>query len=165
MKESHNLTPSVRLAALAALLALIGGCSGNSRPARTPVSGTVTYQGKPVDGATVTFAPMTEGAPTATAVTDSSGKYVLNTYEEGDGAVPGDYRVTFSKVVIEDKMAGKSIDEISEAYAAMKARGEAIPEPKTRHLIPDRYATSQTSTETANVKEGVENTFDFELTD
>src|SRR5690554_2152701 len=34
---------------------LLGGCGGSSLPQTSPVSGTVSYQGKPVEGATVIY--------------------------------------------------------------------------------------------------------------
>ncbi len=79
--------------------------------------------------------------------------------------MPGDYRVTISKMITEDKMAGKTPDEISEAYIAMQARGEPIPQPQVKHLLPKQYATAETSTETASVKLDQPNTFDFNLID
>lgn len=152
------------LVATAMIAVVVSGCSRNAKPTRTPVSGVVSYQGKPVEGATVSFSPIGTGV-IATAITDSSGKYALHTFEEGDGAVPGDYRVTIAKMITEDKMAGKSPDEISEAYIAMQARGEAIPQPQVKYLLPKQYATAETSTETASVKPGQPNTFDFNLVD
>ncbi|VTS06348.1 hypothetical protein [Tuwongella immobilis] len=86
------------------LLMSIGllGCSSDATPIDCgpkphPVSGTVTFKGKPMGGAIVTFYPMTTGekfaaAPSATA--DADGKYRLTTYFSGDGAPAGEYRVT-----------------------------------------------------------------------
>lgn len=62
-----------------------------------PVSGTVTFKGAPMTGAIVTFYPLAprgkfDAAPSATA--DAEGRYKLTTYQTGDGAPTGDYRVT-----------------------------------------------------------------------
>lgn len=94
---------------LFAILAVSGcGPSGPKLPDLVPVSGTVTYDGKPLDNATVTFSPMEGGQAGfgASGFTDSSGKYTLET-AAGDGktklgAVPGKYGVTISRMVKPD---------------------------------------------------------------
>jgi hypothetical protein len=80
------------------LLGLLGlaGCSG-AKSKTYPVEGVVTEDGVPVDGATVTFNPTTEGGVIATGRTDSKGEFHLTTYTSGDGAVAGEYAVTISK--------------------------------------------------------------------
>ncbi|MGH7202173.1 MAG: carboxypeptidase-like regulatory domain-containing protein, partial [Planctomycetaceae bacterium] len=55
------------------------------------------YNEQPVEGATVVFIP-TGHKHGATAQTDAEGKFQLRTYEPGDGAVPGNYKVTIRKV-------------------------------------------------------------------
>lgn len=137
-----------------------GGCSRSERPAVTPVSGTVTYNGNPVDGAIVSFSS-SGGKPAATGVTDASGKYALHTFGEADGAAPGDYIVTLSKMSVDDPMAGKTTDEISELHAS----GKPVPEAVVKHLLPKKYSTVQESPEKASVKAGESNVFDFKLAD
>lgn len=150
---------------IGALLSLIaGGCSRSDRPAVIPVSGTITYNGTPVDGAIVSFSSAV-GNPAATAITDGSGKYVLHTFTEADGAAPGDYVVTITKVVADDPMAGKTTDEVSKAYAALRASGKPIPQMVVKYLVPQKYATAQDSPEKATVKDGEPNVIDFKLTD
>ena len=87
----------------------IGGCgttSGQSIPSGlTPVSGVVTMGDKPLVGATVTFIPAQSGANAsgASGITDSSGKYVLKSYEGGgNGLAPGAYKVVISCLVKAD---------------------------------------------------------------
>lgn len=63
------------------------------------VSGTVTKDGKPVSGGTITFAPKGEegkasGKP-ATGEVQSDGTYTLTTYDDGDGAVIGTHEVSY----------------------------------------------------------------------
>jgi hypothetical protein len=65
------------------------------------VTGVVTYQGKPVEAAKVVF--RTRHADTsreyaAFGYTDSSGRYSLQTYKPGDGAVAGSQQVTVEKL-------------------------------------------------------------------
>ena len=79
----------------AGLLA-VSGC-GDGKIARYPVTGTVTVDGKPADGATVIFCPV-EGEPEFMrerpfSQTDASGRFELTTLEPKDGAPAGDYTV------------------------------------------------------------------------
>src|SRR6185437_7540029 len=149
---------------VAALLTL-GGCSGGGKhPATAPVSGTVTYQGKAVEGATVSFS-LVGGGGVSTAITDAAGKYVLRTFGEADGAVPGDYKVTITKIKAQGRSPGKTPDQISEEYAALQARGEPIPEPVIQYLVPEKYSTAQSTPEQRTVKPGEPNVIDFQLAD
>jgi hypothetical protein len=127
----------------AAAVALLVGCGDKwtaSRPRPVPVSGTVLYQDQPVEGATVVFVP--EGHDYAAAgVTDASGRFELRTFEPGDGAVPGDYKVTVRKVETSGAL-GSSQDDDAER-----------PSPTELWLLPGRYADPQSSDLTATVTE------------
>ncbi|HVU88352.1 MAG TPA: hypothetical protein VHD36_13610 [Pirellulales bacterium] len=77
------------------------GCSRAEQrlPTRHVVKGSVTYNGQPLQGATVTFWPMPVDthdwrAVRPIAIVDSDGTFAPNSYSERDGAVPGDYAVT-----------------------------------------------------------------------
>lgn len=91
------------------LFAVLGcGPSAPQLPDLVPVSGTVTYDGKPLDNASVTFSPMDGGKAGygASGFTDASGKYTVET-AAGDGktkpgAVPGKYGVKISRMVKPD---------------------------------------------------------------
>ncbi|QDV21769.1 carboxypeptidase-like regulatory domain-containing protein [Aureliella helgolandensis] len=76
---------------------MLGGCSTESNPPTYPVTGTVTYKGAPVDGATIIFTSISEGGEGATGKSDAEGKYSLTTYVNGDGARPGDYMIKVFK--------------------------------------------------------------------
>lgn len=81
-----------------ALLIGLSGCSGSQRPT-AKVSGKVTHDGKPVEGGSVTFAPIADGGEAgkpASGEIKSDGSYSLGTYAPGDGAVIGRHRVMFS---------------------------------------------------------------------
>ncbi len=73
------------------------GCS-DGRPTRIPVSGTITFDGgpPPKDG-TIYFNPVepAEGFPRrgAYAKFDGNGNYSASSFNEGDGLVPGSYKV------------------------------------------------------------------------
>src|SRR5947207_5917383 len=89
-------SPFFRAPSSAALLALsVAGCGNSSDIEQTvPVSGIVTYQGRPLEGYQVTFIPE-DGHRPAVGVTDAAGKFTLGTNNVGDGAPPGKSKVAF----------------------------------------------------------------------
>jgi hypothetical protein len=125
------------------VLLLVTGCGGSDGPEFASVSGTVTWQGKPLSGAQVAFAPET-GGKIAQGVTDSDGGYRLFTIKPGDGALVGKHRVT---IVAREK-------------AQVSLPG--YPTPPAAPRIPEKYFDAQTSELTADVQSG-SNTFDFTL--
>jgi hypothetical protein len=81
---------------------VFAGCTrpaDDSRPAAVPVRGSVTFAGLPAPGVLVVLYPA-DGSPAAkagvkpSATTDADGTFVLSTYGQNDGAVPGEYAVT-----------------------------------------------------------------------
>lgn len=120
-------------------LVLVGliGCSKPDHPEVGRVSGVVTLDGQPLEGATVMFQPLEGRASLGT--TDRAGKYTL-IYLDG---VPG-ARVGLHKVIIRTEVPGED--------------GQP---PLVREKLPRRYH-DQTEL-TAEVKPG-SNTFDFALT-
>jgi len=126
------------------------------------VTGTVTYQGKPLAGAVITFVPTGADGEAASAFTDSNGKYALTTWEAGDGARPGEYRVKVSKqeqqAVDPSKMVKNlSIEEEQKTYVESKK-----PRPPAKSLIPSKYQDEQTSG-LAHTVEKKPTTFDIKL--
>ena len=86
--------PTASLLALAMLMASGAGC-GPTDPDQAnilPVSGKVTYKGKPVPKGTVTF--HSDGGRMATGEIKEDGSYSLTTAQPGDGAVAGHHRVS-----------------------------------------------------------------------
>ncbi len=124
------------------------GCSRGpraKRPQTYPVRGTVTFDGKPLEQATVMFNPVAAGNG-AIAVTNRSGEYALTTFVPDDGAVPGEYKVAITKVVL---------GNASESPMAVP------PDPK--NVLAPRYGNSDTSGFRATVEAKPDNTFDFSL--
>jgi hypothetical protein len=79
----------LRASAVAMLVcALTAGCGGSNV---VPVSGTLTYKGKPVTNAFVHFVP--ECGRPSTAETDQSGKFTLVYDPQTKGAERGTHRV------------------------------------------------------------------------
>lgn len=132
------------------------GCGGGvdkeaNRPKRAPAAGTVFYKEQPLDGATVIFLPQGHN-DAAVGKTDASGRFTLQTFDPGDGAVPGEYKVTVVKLET-TAAAPRSDDEpVSE---------EA--EPKS--LIPVKYGKPDTSGLTASIPDSGDSNLTFKLED
>jgi hypothetical protein len=92
------------------VLAALTGCGGKKRT--TPVEGQVVWAegGAPIEGATVTF--VSDSNPSASGVTNSDGKFKLTTYTTGDGAVPGDYKVTITKTAKVETGTNKNLKDM-----------------------------------------------------
>jgi hypothetical protein len=71
------------------------GCGGTSGPYK--VEGIVKLDGKPVSGATVMFEPLAQGGHGASGFTGTDGAFRLTTYNTGDGALAGEYKVMVKK--------------------------------------------------------------------
>jgi len=127
-----------RILAAAVLAAVFAGC-GQSET--VPVTGTVLLNGQPATEAEVLFTP--SKGRMASGQTDAAGKFTLSTNKPGDGAVPGDHKVT----VVQYYPPGK---------APPMGGG---PPPR----FPAIYAeTSQTPLQ-AKVERGAKNDFTFEM--
>jgi hypothetical protein len=80
------------------LVVAVAGCSESPVAARAhvvPAGGTLTYQGRPVAGAHLTFLRDDSSEP-AFAVTDAQGRFKCMTNDSSIGLRPGDYSVTVS---------------------------------------------------------------------
>jgi hypothetical protein len=83
-----------------------------------PVSGTVTYEGQPVEGLTVEFEPE-QGRPSQ-ALTDENGHFTLNYTIHEDGAQVGVHQVTFTWVgTTPGATASPTIQEIVKRHGRM----------------------------------------------
>jgi hypothetical protein len=148
------------------------GCSGQpGRPETYPVSGTVTYRGKPVADATVTF--LAPGAPRlASGETDASGRFRLTTFEPDDGAIPGTHVVAVKKygdeprapivMDVENMEAEVTAKDIEEAM--MQTAEQVKKSAKAGSLLPAKYASRNTSDLRFEVVRG-ENEFNIDLVD
>jgi len=102
------------------------GCGSRDPDAvkAVPAAGTVTYKGNPVDTGTVGFEPEKGRAASGTI---KDGRFVLSTYGDDDGAIPGKHRVA---VVATKQTPGKN------------KKGD---EGSTVFVIPQKYANPDTS--------------------
>jgi len=89
---------ALRVVALAAGLAAIGGCGSgpDDMPEVAPVRGKVTLNGKPLTDARVTFAPVDGTGQSSEGRTAASGEYVLTYKRDIMGAKLGKHKVYIS---------------------------------------------------------------------
>ena len=139
-------------------LCLVAGCGppDGQRPT-APVEVTVTYQGKPVDGATVTFVTSVEPMA-ANGITDAQGIAQLSTYGVKDGAVIGSNLVTITKTEVDNNAKKK---EVPPDQADMVGYTPLTP---LKSLLPKKYEMPGSSGLTGEVKSG-KNKFSFDLKD
>jgi hypothetical protein len=107
------------------------GCGGGRKP--VAVSGTITLDGKPLAGATVTFSPVEGHGRSAGGLTDDSGEFDLTTFNSGDGALPGDYKVIVDlKDMSAVEQTLQNIGSGGPEDKAMKMMGRRSPEQKAK---------------------------------
>jgi hypothetical protein len=134
------------------------------RPATFQVTGTVTLDGSPVEGAAVSFVPA-PGGTAAAGTTDASGKYTLTTFEGGDGALPGEYSVKIAKYEggpVATGTASEGDEGMMTAEYDAQAQGQETDDAGPKNLLPEKYNDESTSELKATVTEGT-NSFDFVL--
>ena len=134
------------------LLLLIGcGGDGGKQPTLAAAKGTVTYNGAPLAGATVTFLP--DKGPLAIGVTGMNGEFKLNT-----GSLPG-CALGHAKVsvrldppsesttgsTIPKPGSGGDITEQSKQMAQMTMSAQQADRGKAKSLIPDKYRDTNSS--------------------
>lgn len=161
---------SLRLG-LAALALLAPGCGGETRVERHPVSGQVLFRGRPAAGAMIVFhdtRPKDElrNLPIPRASSRQDGTFELSSYELGDGAPAGTYRVTVvlpEAVLPADPPAseGEAAGAPDEAAAATVVDPESAPSP--RDVLKERYSDPATSGLEVTIAEGRNNLPPFEL--
>lgn len=134
----HNRLAAAAFTAIAVTPFFLG--CGDGRPALVPVTGTVTFDGKPIQGAEVMF--MVKGGRPARGETDAEGHFALSTFEEGDGCTPGAAQVVVQKQSFHYNQKGEGI---------------------TTYLIPQKYGIPGQSGLDVEVIAGSENDFPLEL--
>lgn len=93
---------------------VLSGCSGPQGPQVAPVSGKVTLDGQPLNGALVTFYPK-DGRPSM-GTTDSSGSYALNYTRDQPGAIVGDHIVRITTGLVSGEETHKVKETVPAKY-------------------------------------------------
>ena len=136
----------IRSVPVCLLIGILGcGSSSSVKPSFekvAPVSGTLTYQGKPLENYQVTFLP-TDGRRPGVGLTDAAGKFKLGTNDLADGAPLGTNQVAvnFAPPSTDDATTGSPIEDPA-----------LLPMPKV--LIPAKYGNPKTSEITQEVPSG-----------
>ena len=114
-----------------------------------PVKGKLTLNGSPVEGAMVTLVPksFSGDARSARGTTDAKGEFTVSTLDPNDGALPGEYSITVTKMEYDGPVPTEA--ELDAARDA--GRQISI---KTKNAFPAKYAKSGTSGLTVTVVSG-----------
>lgn len=131
------------------LVSTLTGC-GDGHPARSLVTGTVSYNGKPLSIGSLVFVPV-EGGPSAQGKVARDGSYEMGTFKEDDGVIPGDYKVM---IIALTSSGGSGLPEDE-----VKANNEPV------SVIPEWYGDLEKSGLLVTVFADKPNTIDFPLTD
>lgn len=132
----------LRAGFMTAAAIFMAGCDGSGVDT-AEVKGKVTVAGQPVEGITVLFSGV--GRP-ASGITDSSGNFTLTTIDRGDGAVPGQHQVSFTK-----------------AASGEPPSSDLAQIPAPEFPFNAKYSNPDTSEITADVVDGKVNEFTWDL--
>ena len=143
-----------------ALLIFLVGCWSDGAPTTYPVTGIVTYKGKPVEGATVTLVPSQAEGRSASGVTNAEGAFEVSTYVSPKlqpvGALPGDYAVTVSKMEV------RQVDESLSPQEAQAAFAKLGP---PKNLLPKKYRLPNTSDFSIKIEDAAPQPLTLDLKD
>ena len=161
-KAMRRVSASPFWVGLSLVSLVIAGCTKNSKPKGpkldlTPVSGTVTLDGKPLADAAVSFAlqgPAPEGFFGSGGATDAQGHYELQTTGQ-KGTVAGSYKVTISKQVNASGIAVKPEEGMD--MGQFQAAGAL------KETIPPRYSDGANTELTTTVDKGKADGYNFDL--
>lgn len=153
MNSSMRSVPP-HFAMIAAIVFACVGC-GESGPPLQKVEGVVTYDGKPLENAELTFAPdpSNKDITPGSAMTADDGSYKAR-YQSRFGLAEGKYKISIRK--IETKDAAKLPPELKGDPTQMEMMGAF------KQALPDKYASLDKSSFMIEVKDGA-GPFPFEL--
>ncbi|MDR2643249.1 MAG: Ig-like domain-containing protein [Planctomycetaceae bacterium] len=140
-------------------LLFFAGCGQNSIRVEK-VTGTVTLDKKPVADVTVSFHPKDNNLRAAIGRTNEKGEFDMATGgAKNDGAMSGDYFVTFSKYILVTQ------NGVEAEPFVMNADGSPPPERELtkKYLIPEKYRDSQKPLFEVKVERGKNNKYTFDL--
>ena len=153
-------------------LLVIAGCGGDSgRISTYPVTGTVTGNGKPIVGAQITFHPEDEeGTRPAFGVTNQDGEFSLTTYDDGDGAIAGQYTVSIEKQAIRKEIDVENLtpggpQQVGggDMYAKMMVGNRTEKSTVKSDDIPQKFRSPETSGLKRTVEPSGGNEFNFKV--
>jgi hypothetical protein len=134
-KRSTEKPSAVWIAA--AVMALVSfGCNRSEGVAVYPVSGKLTFEGKPLaGGGSIAFvAPSGQVGKTAGGEIKPDGTYSLTTYKEGDGSMPGEFRVIVMQTTVKEPEASQDGQPAPPGPISVVPDSDRIPEIYADHL-------------------------------
>ncbi|MCA9103986.1 MAG: carboxypeptidase-like regulatory domain-containing protein [Pirellulaceae bacterium] len=152
---------------LAFLAVGLVGCGGGVSVDAAKVTGTVTYNGEKVEGATVQFMN-DDGSLISTGVTDASGVYSLSGFIGGqnvEGAPIGHCRVTVQKMPTMASGDGGGEDGFPQASMINQTMNADGTPKELESLIPAKYSDPTNSGLEFTVEKGKDNVYNIELVD
>lgn len=129
---------------LVILAAAIGGCNRSNGPITIPIRGEVIYKGQPLATGLVVYLPKnTDDSRQASGKIETNGSFVLTTFKNGDGVVPGEYTIVIYPYD-SPAGAGRTREQMETAARSGTQRPARI--------IPERYSNPAASglTDTIN---------------
>lgn len=147
-QDASSRAPALVLACFLACLVLASGCGRRLdkwerlRPPVYPAGGTVLIDDLPQPGVLVIF-ESTDKKISASGLTDGGGRFVLQTFVPGDGAIGGAHDVRIEKWVTRDPQAAHPVQD---------------------NVLPKLYASPDKSGLKATVEPRGRNQFEFRLT-
>ncbi len=137
------------------------GCGEADQLEVYPVQGRVNFRGKPMaGGGSIAFIPVSgQEGKTAGGEIQEDGSYYLSTYGDGDGSIPGEFRVVITQVVESEPQAVSDGEGMNEA-APIANSGSRVDE---ADWIPPIYSDHRNSPLTARVEATDSNQLNFEL--
>lgn len=156
---------------LAIATSLLSGCDEGlpPAPATLKVTGTVTYDGSPLEGASVIFSDDIQYSPIGK--TDAAGRFTLKTRfsseAEAEGAPPRNYRVTIKKLVPPGGMTEEQYAARKERVKVAREKGERLDPsdavPRKVQLLKSKYSSATETVLEANVTLDGPKDFSFNL--
>ncbi len=117
------------------------GCGGSENVEVFPARGIVTFDGKPMTGGgAISLVPVaSQNGKNAGGTINSDGTFVLTTYEDGDGAMAGSFRVIINQTTSQEPDYGGDSD------APGKAPMQAVETVTSADVIPTIYSDPTSS--------------------
>ena len=104
----------------------LAGCGGAKGPELTPVSGKVLLKGKAAEHATVVLHPVnpaTPDQPKPHGTVGPDGTFALTTFATGDGAPPGEYKVTVEQWIASPRPDEPATNRLPSKYSKVATSG------------------------------------------
>lgn len=137
------------------------GCGSSDQPKAYPTTGVVNFNGKPMKGGgAISFVPVNpQAGKAAGGEIQEDGTFVMSTYGDGDGSIPGEFRVIVMQTTMQEptnvKQDGEGRPTKADGPIETVAKGDRIP------FI---YADPVKSPVTVQVKEQDKNELTIDLT-